>query len=97
MRMEPPPSLACAIGAIPAATADADPPLDPPHVTSPFQGLWQGPKSRGSVVGSTPNSGVLVFPRITRPARLSRATSSLSFSGTKSFSNRDPDVNRTPP
>ncbi len=30
MRMEPPPSLACARGARPPATAAAAPPLDPP-------------------------------------------------------------------
>ena len=30
MRIEPPPSLACATGTRPAATAAADPPLDPP-------------------------------------------------------------------
>jgi hypothetical protein len=30
MRMEPPPSVACAIGSMPAATAAAAPPLDPP-------------------------------------------------------------------
>ncbi len=43
MRMEPPPSLAWAMGTIPAATAAADPPLDPPVVTPVFQGLRQGP------------------------------------------------------
>jgi hypothetical protein len=30
IRMEPPPSLPCANGTIPAATATAAPPLDPP-------------------------------------------------------------------
>ena len=30
MRIEPPPSLACAIGTMPAATAAAEPPLEPP-------------------------------------------------------------------
>ena len=30
MRMEPPPSLACPIGTMPAATAEPDPPLEPP-------------------------------------------------------------------
>ncbi|MNC87851.1 hypothetical protein D3C83_36140 [compost metagenome] len=29
MRIEPPPSLAAAIGTIPAATAEAEPPLEP--------------------------------------------------------------------
>jgi hypothetical protein len=31
-RIEPPPSLACAIGTRPAATAALDPPLEPPGV-----------------------------------------------------------------
>ena len=43
MRIEPPPSLACAIGTIPAATAAAEPPLDPPVEWSVSQGLRAGP------------------------------------------------------
>ena len=30
IRIEPPPSVACAIGTMPAATAAAEPPLEPP-------------------------------------------------------------------
>ncbi len=43
MRIEPPPSLACAIGTIPAATAAAEPPLEPPAVRPVSQGLRVGP------------------------------------------------------
>ena len=43
MRMEPPPSLAWAIGTSPAATAEADPPLDPPGEWERSQGLAVGP------------------------------------------------------
>src|SRR5262245_54346935 len=43
MRIEPPPSLACPIGAIPAATAAAEPPLDPPTTRSCRQGLRVAP------------------------------------------------------
>ncbi len=43
MRIEPPPSLAWAIGTIPAATAAAEPPLEPPGERSVFQGLRLGP------------------------------------------------------
>src|SRR3972149_5998362 len=68
MRIEPPPSLACAIGTIPLATAAAEPPLDPPVVRSVSQGLRLAPKSFGSVVGTRPNSGVFVLPITTRPA-----------------------------
>src|SRR5437899_2743013 len=39
MRVEPPPSLAVQNGTRPAATAAADPPLDPPGVRSGFHGL----------------------------------------------------------
>ena len=42
-RMEPPPSLAWATGTIPAATAAAAPPLDPPALCARLQGLRVGP------------------------------------------------------
>lgn len=54
------------------------PPLEPPRVRLNSQGLRQGPKNNGSVVGKIPNSGVFVFPTITKPARLRRTTNSLS-------------------
>jgi hypothetical protein len=76
--IDPPPSLACAIGTMPAATAAADPPLDPPGVRVRSQGLRVGPNSSGSVVGNNPNSGVLVLATTIRPARLTRETSSVS-------------------
>ena len=74
------PSPPCAIGTnlTLAATAAADPPLDPPEERVISQGFVVGPKCRGSVVGLKPNSGVFVFPTITRPACLNRLTSSLS-------------------
>ena len=49
MRIEPPPSVAVAMGASPAATAAAEPPLEPPGVNSRFQGLRVVPKTRLSV------------------------------------------------
>src|SRR5262245_45110041 len=54
MRIEPPPSLACAAGTMPAATAAAEPPLDPPGLKSGFHGLRVAPKASGSVVGRSP-------------------------------------------
>src|SRR2546427_5949608 len=39
MRIEPPPSLACATGTRPAATAAAEPPLEPPGERLVSQGL----------------------------------------------------------
>ena len=69
MRIEPPPSLPWAMGTMPAATAAAEPPLDPPGVRVGSQGLRVGPCSSGSVTAASPNSGVLVLPRMIRPAR----------------------------
>lgn len=41
--MDPPVSVPKAAKAKPAATAAAEPPLDPPVVRSKFQGLWVAP------------------------------------------------------
>ncbi len=68
IRIEPPPSLPCATGTIPAATAAAEPPEEPPGVRSRSQGLRVGPKMRASVVGRIPYSGSVVEPTITNPA-----------------------------
>jgi hypothetical protein len=51
IRIEPPPSFACAIGTIPAATAAPEPPLEPPALRLGSQGFRTGPKSFVSVVG----------------------------------------------
>src|SRR5262245_66025137 len=75
-RSEPPRSLPCANGTIPDATAAADPPLDPLVERRVSHGLRAGPNSAGSHAGAIPHSGVLVLPRMTRPARRSRTTSS---------------------
>ena len=69
MRIEPPASLAWAAGTMPAATAAAEPPEEPPAVRATSQGLRVGPCRSGSVVASRPSSGRLVLPKITRPAR----------------------------
>src|SRR6185312_7107169 len=74
MRMEPPPSLAPAHGTIPAATADAAPPDEPPGVRCRSHGLRAGPHATGSVMPFAPNSGVLVLPKITSPASIQRCT-----------------------
>ena len=74
IRIEPPPSLPCATGSIPAATAAAAPPDEPPGVRSRSQGLRVAPLWRGSVVGRIPNSGMFVVPTTTNPASRSRRT-----------------------
>src|SRR4029077_3228179 len=67
-RIDPPPSLAWANGTAPAATKAADPPLDPPGLRVGSHGLRVAPFATGSVDALRPNSGVLVRPRMTRPA-----------------------------
>ena len=74
MRIEPPPSLPWATGTIPAATAAAEPPEEPPGVRVRSQGFRVAPVCRGSVVGRIPNSGMLVMPTTTKPASRRRRT-----------------------
>ena len=71
-RIDPPPSLACASGRMPAATAAAAPPLEPPVVRSGRQGLRVVPVRMDSAVKVNPNSGVVVGPKIFTPACLNR-------------------------
>jgi hypothetical protein len=49
IRIEPPPSVPSDSAPIPAATAAAEPPLEPPGVRLGSQGLRVGPKSALSV------------------------------------------------
>ena len=72
MRIEPPPSLAWAIGTIPAATAAPEPPLEPPAERDVSQGLRVAPHAFGSVVATIPSSGVFVLPKVIRPAARKR-------------------------
>src|SRR6202049_2952231 len=67
MRIEPPPSLAWATGRIRAATAAAAAPEEPPDEGARFPGFRGGPNRRDSVVGSNPNSGLELFPKIVTP------------------------------
>ena len=55
------------MGTIPAATADAEPPDDPPLLYFKFHGFLQLPQASGSVTPLIPNSGVLVKPKVTVP------------------------------
>ena len=96
MRIEPPPSLAWASGTMRAATAAAEPPLEPPAVRVGSHGLRVGPNSTGSVVALSPNSGVLVRPRIISPARLCRFTISASAGAGAWAKKREPADSGTP-
>src|ERR1700688_1430454 len=72
IRIEPPPSLACATGTRRAATAAPAPPEEPPEECARFHGFRVGPNNRDSVVGSNPNSGLELFPKIASPASRKR-------------------------
>ncbi|CAB5025592.1 unannotated protein [freshwater metagenome] len=61
MRIDPPPSFACAMGTTPAATSAAEPPLDPPADRPRCQGLRVAPKRVDSVLAVSPNSGRVVL------------------------------------
>jgi hypothetical protein len=66
--MDPPPSLACAAGTMPLATAAAEPPEEPPVDRPGSHGLRAGGKPRASVVTVVPISGTLVRPSGMKPA-----------------------------
>ena len=84
MRIEPPMSLPCATGTMPAATAAADPPLEPPGDASRSHGLCVGPCASGSVVGDVVSSGTFVRPSDDEPgASRNRRVSSVSASETQ--------------
>lgn len=68
IRIDPPPSLACAIGTAPAATSAAAPPEDAPTEWRVFQGLGVGGPLRNSVVAFSPNSGIRLLPSTVIPA-----------------------------
>ena len=57
MRIEPPPSLPIAKGAMPDASAAEAPPEEPPGVFSRFHGLRVAPLNALSVSPFQPNSG----------------------------------------
>src|SRR5437867_6924912 len=73
--------LPIAAGHIPAATAAADPLLEPPGVCPGFQAFRVGPGSRLA------KTVVTVLPTMMAPASFSRVTACASLEGTK-FSNR---------
>ncbi|CAB4564865.1 unannotated protein [freshwater metagenome] len=99
IRIEPPPSFACPTATMPAATAAADPPDEPPVEWSRFQGLRVGPYASGSVVIVDPHSGVFVRPIATNPASRSRRYIAESFGARRSiaFSARTPWWCGSPP
>src|SRR3954447_21514710 len=85
IRMEPPPSLACATGSIRAATAAPAPPEEPPDECARFHGLRVGPNSRGSVLGIRPNSGLELLPKMVTPLSRKRCARVPVWSATLSL------------
>src|ERR1700742_4410120 len=82
IRIEPPPSLAWAIGTTPAATNAAEPDDDAPAVWSVFHGLRTGPSRGCSAEALKPYSDIWVLPSGVIPvARYVRANSLSAFGG----------------
>src|ERR1039457_3973944 len=83
--IEPPVSDPRATVAKFAATAAADPPLDPPGTRVRSRGLRVGKKLEFSVDEPMANSSQFVLPRITAPARSRRSTAVALYGATKSL------------
>src|SRR6185369_4450258 len=95
-RIEPPVSVPVANGTMPAATAAAEPPDDPPGTRAASHGLRTGPKWLFSFEDPIANSSMFALPIVTAFAPASRATTVASYGGTKPSSMRDPHVVRIP-
>ena len=80
-RIEPPVSVPSASGAMPAATAAAEPPLEPPGTRSRSQGLRVGPYAEFSVDEPIANSSMFVLPSSTRPSASQRRTTVAVYGG----------------
>ncbi len=74
-RNDPVASEPWATATAPAATAAADPPLDPPEERAASQGLRVGGKPGGSVVIAVDRDGQAAFPMIENPSSSKRAAS----------------------
>src|SRR5690554_278018 len=94
--MEPPVSVPRAHGASPAATAAAEPPLDPPATRSRSWGFLVTPKAEYSEDEPMANSSRLVLPKMGRPALRTFSTTAASKTGTYSAKNLEAQVVRKP-
>src|SRR5476649_934446 len=82
IRTEPPPSEPRVAGTMRAATAIAEPELEPPLVSCGFHGLRPLPNTREVLAPVQPNSVVAVLPRMIAPAVLRRRMIGASWVGT---------------
>src|SRR5918998_2175079 len=73
-RTEPPVSVPIAQGALPAATAAAEPPDEPPGTRPRSHGFCTGPNPEFSFDDPMANSSWFVLPRTGAPARWSFST-----------------------
>src|SRR5260370_25432480 len=89
-------SVPIATVAIPAATAAALPPLEPPGVTPARHGLLVAGKMALVVPTDAASSGRLVFPRMAAPAVRALDTGTVSASGTRSRQTALPSVHGMP-
>src|SRR6202046_1370529 len=80
-RIDPPVSVPRAATARPAATAAAEPPLEPPGTRSKATGFRTGPYAEFSLELPMANSSQFVFPRMTAPADSNLATAVASYGG----------------
>src|SRR6266702_2420039 len=80
-RTDPPVSEPSATGTIPAATAAAEPPDDPPGTREVSQGFFTGPNAEFSFDDPIANSSQLVLPLITAPAFNSRSIAVALYGG----------------
>src|SRR5512132_309636 len=78
-RTEPPVSEPSAMGTIPAATAAAEPPDDPPGTRSGLIGFFVGPYALCSVDEPIANSSMFVLPNGIAPAARRRVTTVASY------------------
>jgi hypothetical protein len=89
---EPPISDPVASIAVPAASAAAEPPLDPPGAYARCHGLRVTPHSLVQVTGAQQNSGVVVCACTMPPASMIRCTNGAVCEGTSPRNGGDPRV-----
>src|SRR6185436_12412409 len=95
-RIDPPVSEPSPSGAYPAATAAADPPLEPPGTRVTSCGLRVAPNAEFSVDEPIANSSRLVLATATAPAVRTRSTTVAVYGGRQPSRMRDEHVVGTP-
>ena len=96
MRIDPPPSFACASGTRPAATAAAEPPEEPVAERERSQGLCVTPNASVSVEPSRPSSDIVLLPTTTSPAASMRAPNGVGGAAMLLRISRVPNPQRSP-